>query len=235
MLRLLVRTNGLVLQAQLAGSGMDLHCIDAPHRCRPDAQCPLEGPPEEFGEWWWCDDDEDEEEETVGVGKGSSGVSGTKSGRYASYDLGWRGHAGFEASLAHVRAHLAAEGARSGSGHHGYVGVIGFSQGAALAHRLVASGDLPVGVLLSPVAPLGGAVGKEWDYGSEVVDAAAGNKLVVSLDSDNDPPAATYVQRMGAAGAEALRHGSAHAVPEASTNAEFWGELRRRIGEAVGQ
>jgi hypothetical protein len=67
--------------------------------------------------------------------------------RDTSYVNGWIGNVGLGESLQYMES--VTEG-------KGFDGVIGFSQGAAIAHHLVGSGLVDRGVLFSPVKPAGG-------------------------------------------------------------------------------
>lgn len=108
----------------------EFHFVEAPHPCRG------EGPPGitdashgKLLEWWGCEDEKDAR----------------------SYDKGWVGCKGFDeatdflAKACHVQS----------QGQNDFDGVIGFSQGGAMASWLVARNIIKRAVLFSPAGPAG--------------------------------------------------------------------------------
>jgi dienelactone hydrolase len=63
--------------------------------------------------------------------------------------MGWIGDVGLDESIAFLREKIHKDGP--------YQGVIGFSQGASMAHYLLSAGLVTRGILFSPVLPLGRA------------------------------------------------------------------------------
>ena len=239
------RTNGSILRTQLAGCGLDLlggdvNCLDAPHRAHGPGPWDVEDTavvPERgtgtagaavvaeaaeaveaadaatFYEWWWSSD----------------------AARCATYEDGWRGDLGLAASMDFVRRHVRDAESRGAP----YVGVVGFSQGASIAHQLVASGDVPCGLLFSPVAPESAPVGEARE-GGEGKDGGGGaawdyttQHVTVCLDR-RDRPAQEYVEMMmqQAAAPVFVEHSGLHSVPRRDTEGAAWYQsLERAVGD----
>ena len=234
------RTNGSILRTQLAGCGLDLlggdvDCLDAPHRAHGPGPWDVDDTAAggdtgtagaavvaeaveavdaaTFYEWWWSND----------------------AARCATYEDGWRGDLGLAASMDFVRRHV--RDAESCGAP--YVGVVGFSQGAAIAHQLVASGDVPCGLLFSPVAPESAPVkearqgGKGQDGGEDAAWDYTTRHVTVCLDR-RDRPAQAYVEMMmqQAAAPVFIEHSGLHSVPRRDTEGAAWYQsLERAVGD----
>jgi hypothetical protein len=182
----------------------ELTFVEGPFPCRGDAppgiSSAAHGP---LYEWWTCD---------------SRDPAHVKSA-----DLGWIGSTGLDESV----AYLAAEVGRLQRSDGLFDGVIGFSQGAAMAWRLVADGLVAKAVLFSPVDP--GAAGKLRPWSSLPMSSSA----VVGVISDpEDLPAQAFVESFvrahpptppplssptstseGASRIQVWSHGEGHAIP----------------------
>ena len=124
-------------------------------------------------------------------GQGFEWWSSDKQG--TAYETGWIGSNGLGESL---------EVMRNLCEKHSFAGVIGFSQGAGIAHELVASGKIPKGILFSPVAP----VRDSWP-----IDIAIDcSKSVVIVQDNNDSSVQSYPKT----GLTVIQHQEGHNIPD---------------------
>jgi hypothetical protein len=115
-----------------------------------------------------------------------------------TYESGWIGDDGLDASLAMLTDRIGAVK---------YDGVIGFSQGGGMAHALVSSGIIQTGILFCPVVPSG----RQWPP----TGSNPGRVLIVTDDSDPTAQAPQFESAV-----EVIRHDEGHRIPETTRELE---------------
>ena len=114
--------------------------------------------------------------------------------KHTSYHTGWLGDDGLDASIEMANAFVRTNGP--------FDVVIGFSQGAGIAHSLVVGQMIPRGILFSPVAP----VGRQWPPSQFPADTSA----VVTIMDRSDETTAGY----DVGGMTVLTHDEGHRIPK---------------------
>ena len=118
-----------------------------------------------------------------------------------SYEGGWIGDVGIDESIEILRQRIASTGP--------YEGVVGFSQGAGMAHHLVVVGLVTKAILFSPVAPRG----RSWH--TSLQDSSAS---VIVLWDPSDKSVAGYPID----GLALVLHSQGHAIPHIKEDAEAY-------------
>jgi predicted esterase len=116
-----------------------------------------------------------------------------------SYEGGWIGDVGLDESIEILRQRIASTGP--------YDGVIGFSQGAGMAHHLAALGLVAKAILISPVAP----TGRSWPASSH--DSSV--SVIVLRD-----PSDKSVDGYPIDGIDLVLHSQGHAIPHMQGDVE---------------
>ena len=112
-----------------------------------------------------------------------------------SYEDGWRGSLGVDESLEYLRKLCADKK---------FDGVVGFSQGAGMAHALLTEGVVTRGILFSPVSPLI----NQWPIHANVSNQ---NSVIIIRDPNDDTTIAYAID-----GAGVFDHSQGHVVPDTS-------------------
>ena len=126
---------------------------------------------------------------------------------FNNYFMGWIGDVGLDESLEYQREKVAKDGP--------YAGVIGFSQGGAMAHSLLTRGLVQRGILFSPVLPSG----RKWPPGENTSYDAVVIYDPADLTGENYPRA----------GIPETTHSENHVVPVLTDKMK---EMIRAVAEA---